>query len=94
MLIFANKQDLPTAAKASDVCGMHISTVGMYFTITSNFCEQCFIMSLLQIASNLGLVSIRDRLWQIQGCCATTGEGVSVRHTHSLCYQAIAHVHN
>jgi ADP-ribosylation factor-like protein 3 len=46
VLIFANKQDLPTAAKASEV------------------------------AAKLGLVSIRDRLWQIQGCCATTGEGV------------------
>ena len=31
----------------------------------------------LQIASSMSLPTIRDRPWQIQGCCAKTGEGLN-----------------
>ncbi|XP_070540957.1 ADP-ribosylation factor-like protein 3 [Ptychodera flava] len=46
LLIFANKQDLFSAAPASE------------------------------IAEGLNLHTIRDRIWQIQACSATNGEGV------------------
>lgn len=52
VLVYANKQDLLSAAPASE------------------------------IAEGLSLHTIRDRVWQIQPCSATTGEGVKVRQTY------------
>ena len=47
VLVFANKQDLATAARPDE------------------------------IGEHLNLAEIRDRRWQIQGCSATTGDGVA-----------------
>ncbi|KAF8360069.1 arl-5 [Pristionchus pacificus] len=33
-------------------------------------------LSAAEISTQLGLLSIRERKWQIQGCCALTGEGM------------------
>lgn len=46
ILVFANKQDVGTCLKASEV------------------------------AECMGLVKLRDRTWQIQGCSATEGTGI------------------
>lgn len=46
LLVFANKQDLPSALSPAEVC------------------------------TRLGLRALRDREWSIQGCCATTGDGL------------------
>lgn len=33
-------------------------------------------LSAPQVAESMGCTSMRNRSWQVQGCCATTGEGV------------------
>jgi len=48
LLIFANKQDLPTA------------------------------MSTAEVTEKLGLHSLRQRNWFIQGACATSGDGLDI----------------
>ena len=75
VLIFANKQDLATAQKASDVRWRWAEAPARGWRLTRRHHPPA---PPSQIATSLQLTAIRDRVWQIQPCSAFSGEGVKV----------------
>lgn len=50
---------------------------GVPVMVFSNKCDLLNALSADEVAEELGLHMIRDRVWQIQACSAKTGEGLS-----------------
>ncbi|KAA0201102.1 GTP-binding ADP-ribosylation factor, partial [Fasciolopsis buskii] len=53
--------------------------VGVPFIVFANKQDLLTAESADKISDALGLLTIRDRPWQIQGCSALTGKGIQVR---------------
>ena len=74
LLVFANKQDLVTAASAAEVrCSPFVID---HAPSPRAAPHPALAPPPLQIAQGLLLHTLRRRLWQIQACSAVTGEGV------------------
>eukprot|EP00960_Hanusia_phi_P026029 746030-Hanusia_phi.AAC.2 len=61
LLVFANKQDLPNAMTAAELT---VGSCCRYYCSSPNCLHQ----------EKLGLQSLRQRTWYIQGTCATSGD--------------------
>jgi len=71
--VFANKQDLPNAMSVAEVhTNKHTSRFSHFL---SHFLSLSLSLS-LQVTDKLGLQNMRSRQWFIQGCCATSGDGL------------------
>ena len=60
----------------SSGCNRLQTRVTNYYFLEACSIAGCAESLLLQIATSLSLPAIRDRPWQIQPCCAKSGEGL------------------
>jgi ADP-ribosylation factor protein 1 len=72
ILVFANKQDLPNAMSGNPSSS---STIIQCRSLRFVNLNQIFLI-VAEVTSQLGLHEIRNRKWYIQGCCATSGDGL------------------
>ncbi len=75
VLVFANKQVrfFSSSGEMSAVCGAFTSHPPLH---THHLQDLPKAMQTVEVAEKLGLQALRGRKWNIQGCCATTGDGL------------------